>query len=185
MTIMNKTALVPIAEGVEEIEVTCIIDVLRRAKVAVTVASVDGITVTASRGVSLNADTLLTDVIDQEYDLIALPGGMGAAQAFRDCEILIEKLKKQAAAGKLYAAICATPELALNTHGLIGDKKATCHPGVAAGLADNPAINERVVVDGNLTTSRGPGTAIEFALALVGQLCGQTIADEIAKAILV
>ncbi len=181
---MSKTVLVPIAEGVEEIESMCIIDTIRRAKVEVIVASVDGLTVTGSRGVSINADHLLKDVIDREYDLIALPGGMGAAQAFRDSEMLISKLKEQDNAGKLFAAICATPELTLNTHGLIKDRKATCHPGVAAGLADNPAINERVVTDDNLTTSRGPGTAIEFALELVKQLCGADIADEIGKGML-
>ena len=182
---MTKTALVPIAQGVEEIEAVCIIDVLRRAEITVTVASVDTLTVTASRGVSINADVLLSDVIDQEFDLIALPGGMGAAQAFRDCNILINKLRKQASSGKLYAAICASPELALNTHGLIGKKRATCHPGVAAGLAKNPAIKERVVTDGNLTTSRGPGTAIEFALSLVAQLCEENIATEIGKGMLI
>ena len=182
---MSKTALIPIADGVEELEAVSIIDVLRRAKVAVTVASVHGITVVASRGVSINADALLEEVIDDEFDLIALPGGMGAAQAFRDCEILVDKLKRQAQTGKLYAAICACPELVLATHGLIGNKKATCYTGLAKQLASNPGLKEPVVVDGNLTTSRGPGTAIEFALALVTQLCGQATADEVAKGMLV
>ena len=182
---MVKTALVPIADGVEEIEAMSIIDVLRRAEIDVTVASVHGKTVTASRGVSINADVLLGEVVDSNFDMIALPGGLGAAQSFRDCETLISKLKKQADSGKLYAAICATPELALNTHGLIGNKNATCHPGCVDGLANNPALEERVVTDGNLTTSRGPGTAIEFALELVSQLCGKDKAQEIAKAMLV
>lgn len=182
---MPKTALVPISNGVEEIESMSIIDVLRRAQVDVTVASVHDKTITASRGVSITADVLLNDVIGKDFDLIALPGGMGAAQAFRDSEILIAKLKKQADTGKLYAAICASPELALCTHGLIGNKKATCYTSLAQGLANNPGLKERVVVDGNLITSRGPGTAIEFALTLVSVLCGKEVADQVAKGMLV
>ena len=182
---MAKSALVTISNGVEELEAVSIIDILRRGQIEVTVASVHEKTITASRGVSIVADTLLSDVIDQEFDLIVLPGGMGAAQAFRDSEMLAAKLKEQAAANKLYAAICASPELVLFTHGLIGDKIATCYTGLADGLASNPGLKERVAVDGNLITSRGPGTAIEFALTLVTELCGKDVADQVAQGMLV
>ena len=107
---MNKKVLVAIAEGIEEIEAVCIIDVLRRADSDVTVASVgDSLQITASRGVVLVADELIGGCKDQTYDLIALPGGMSGAENLRDCTILTDMLKEQKKSGRYYAAICASP----------------------------------------------------------------------------
>lgn len=179
---MNKQVLVPIANGTEEIEASTIIDVLRRAGADVTVASVGSLQVTASRGMKLVADITIADCANQAFDLIALPGGMPGAEHLRDCELLIELLKNQKAAGKLYAAICATPAVALAPHGLIDDKRATCYPSLQDQLP-KPS-NERVVVDGNCITSQGPGTAMEFAVELIAQLYGQAKADDVAGPLL-
>src|SRR5690606_29564650 len=117
---MAKRALVPIADGTEEIEAVCVIDTLRRADVDVTVASVMGrLQVTAARETKLVADVLIEDCADQVYDLVALPGGIPGAEHLRDSEVLTAILRAQAGAGKLYAAICAAPAVALHTHGLL------------------------------------------------------------------
>ena len=127
---MAKKVLVPIADGSEEIEAVCIIDTLRRAGAEVTVASVDKLQVTASRGVKLVADALIADCAGQTYDCIALPGGMPGAEHLRDSAELIEMLKKQKQAGRLYAAICASPAVVLQHHGLMEKVRATCFPGL-------------------------------------------------------
>lgn len=183
---MVNKVLIPIADGTEEIEAVCIIDTLRRAGLDVTVASVGKLQVTASRGVKLVADVLIADCKNQSYDCIALPGGMPGAEHLRDSAVLIEMLKKQKAAGKLYGAICASPVVALQPHGLLdGIRAATCFPSMRGKLPAANARDERVVVDGNCVTSQGPGTAIEFALKLVELLLGPQKAKDVAGPMLV
>lgn len=182
---MPKRVLVPIADGSEEIEAVCIIDTLRRAGAEVTVASVGKLQVTASRGVRMVADAKIGDCTGQTYDCIALPGGMPGAEHLRDSAELIEMLKKQKQAGRLYAAICASPAVVLRPHGLIEKVKATCFPGLQNKLDPAYLSKERVVVDGNCVTSQGPATAIEFALRLVERLFGPATAKEVGNAMLV
>ncbi len=177
-----KRVLVPIADGTEEMEAVCIIDILRRAGAEVTVASVDGLQVTASRGVKLVADTLIAGCTDEIYDLIAVPGGMPGAEHLRDCPVLAALLRAQSAAGRRYAAICAAPVVVLQHHGLLAGRRATCHPSFALQLHDPQSVEERVVVDGPCITSRGPGTAVEFALELVAQLYGAEKAQQVGAA---
>ena len=179
---MSKKVLVAIAEGIEELEAVTLIDVLRRAEADVTVASVGAKQVTASRGVKLVADAVISDCVGNVYDLIALPGGMPGAEHLRDSSQLTEMLKEQAASGRLYAAICASPAVALKPHGLLENKKATCYPSLLSEL-DNPE-QAKVVVDGNCITSQGPGTALEFALKLVELLFGTEKSGEVANAML-
>ena len=173
---MTERALVPIADGSEEIEAVCIIDTLRRAEVDVTVASVMGrLAITAARGTKIVADALIEECENETYDVIALPGGIPGAEHLRDCAGLVEMVTAQRDSGRLYGAICASPAVALLPHGLISGRRATCFPSylpVLAEAADVEAVEDRVVVDGNLVTSRGPGTAIEFALMLVEVLSG-------------
>ena len=178
---MSKKVLVPIADGTEEIEAVCIIDVLRRAGASVIVASVDQLQVNASRGVKLVADKLIADCVDDTYDLIALPGGMPGAEHLRDSKDLEKILKRQHQEGRLYAAICASPAVVLQHHGLLGRRQATCHPNFVQQLENTEAVERRVVVDGTCITSRGPGTALEFALKLVELLYGEQKAREIAQ----
>ncbi|XP_047342553.1 protein DJ-1 homolog B-like [Impatiens glandulifera] len=178
----NPKILVPIADGTEEMEATIIIDVLRRAKAEVVVASVgDTLEILASRKVKLVADTLLQDAAKLSYDLIVLPGGLGGAQAFSKSDILVEMLKNQLEANKPYGAICASPALVLEPHGLLKGKKATAFPAMCSKLSDQSEVENRVVVDGNLITSRGPGTSIEFALAIVEKFWSREKALELAK----
>jgi protein deglycase len=176
---MIKKVLVPIADGTEEIEAVCIIDVLRRAGAEVAVASVGEKTVNCSRGVQIVADKLIGDCTSESFDLIVLPGGVPGAQNLRDSADLKDLLKKQAGVGGFFAAICASPAVVLQAHGLLKNRRATSHPGFADQLEPNDSIESRVVVDGNCITSRGPGTALEFALALVEILYGEEKAKEV------
>jgi 4-methyl-5(b-hydroxyethyl)-thiazole monophosphate biosynthesis len=180
--IMSKKVLVVIADGAEELEAVTIIDVLRRAKVNVTVASVGDKQITASRGVNLVADVVISECVGNTYDLIALPGGMPGAEHLRDSKELTDMLKAQATSGRLYAAICASPAVALKPHGLLKDRKATCYPSLLSELEN--AEQARVVVDGNCITSQGPATALEFALKLVEILFDKQKSQEVAKAML-
>lgn len=182
---MCKKVLVPIADGIEEIEAVCIIDVMRRAGAEVTVASVTGLEVTASRGVNLVADRSITDCLDETFDLIALPGGMPGAEHLRDSEALRRLLVDQKEKGRLFAAICASPVVVLEHHGLLAGYRATCHPVFVDSLNNKDAVKERVVVDGACVTSRGPGTALEFSIKLVEMLFGFEKAVDVAEPMLV
>ncbi len=172
-----------VADGIEEIEAVCVIDILRRAEADVTVASVGDLQVTASRGVKITADVTISECVGRDYDLIALPGGLPGAEYLRDCGELVEMLKKQKQQGKLYAAICASPAVVLQYHGLLdGISKATCYPSLADKLGDKARKDERVVVDGNCITGQGPGVAMEFGVKLVEVLFGKSKAAEVATA---
>ena len=183
---MTPKVLVPIADGTEEIEAVCIIDVLRRAGADVTVASVErALQVTASRGVKIVADVLLEQCRDKTYDLIVLPGGIPGAEHLRDSQILQELLKRQHSEDRWYAAICAAPAVVLQPQGLLQGKRATSHPAFMERLDAARAETDRVVVDGRCITSRGPGTALEFALKLVEHLFGPSKAEEVANPMIV
>ncbi|CAL0310674.1 unnamed protein product [Lupinus luteus] len=176
--------LVPIANGTEEMEAVIIIDILRRAKADVVVASVgDKLEIGASRKVKLEADVLLDEAAKHSYDLIVLPGGLGGAEAFANSETLVCLLKKQRELNRYYGAICASPALVLEPHGLLKGKKATAFPAMSNKLSDQSEAENRVVVDGNLITSRGPGTSIEYGLAIVEKLFGRKVGLELAKTI--
>lgn len=177
---MPKKVLVPIADGTEEIEAVCIIDVLRRAGAFVTVVSVDGLQITGSNGVKIVADKLISDCTGDTYDLIALPGGMPGADHLRDSKELELMLKRQQREGRLYGAICASPAVVLQRHGLLGKRKATCHPYCVDQIENKDAIEDRVVVDNGCITSRGPGTALEFAIKLVELLYDKQKAKDVA-----
>ncbi|MFA6185914.1 MAG: DJ-1 family glyoxalase III [Phycisphaerae bacterium] len=182
---MSPKILVAVADGSEELEAIAIIDCLGRAGAEITIASVDKIQITTSRKVKITADCLIADCLGKTYDLIALPGGMPGAEHLRDSRELAEMLKKQKDSGRLYAAICASPAVVFEHHGLLAGKKATCFPTMAEKLKNKEAANQRVVVDGNCITSQGPGTALEFAIKLVERLFGGEKADSVAKAMLI
>lgn len=183
---MTTRALISLADGVEDIECVTLIDVLRRAEVEVVVASIEGRRmITCARGTRLTADTMLVDVLAQEFDLIVLPGGMPGAQHLAEHEPLAEKVREQAKAGKLFAAICAAPALALQQYGVLKQRRMTCYPAFSDRLSGCTFVDQPVVVDGNCITSQGPGTAMEFALTLVEQLQGKGKRREVAEAMLV
>lgn len=181
---MTKKVLVPIANGTEELEAVTIIDTLRRAGADVTVAAVgEGLQVTASRGVRFVADKHICDCVHDKFDLIALPGGMPGAEHLRDCDELIRQLRVQKNEGRLIGAICAAPAVVLAPQGLLDGRQATCFPSMQEKLKQ--ARKEPVVIDGNVITSQGPGTALRFALELVRQLFGPEKAKATAEPMLV
>jgi len=180
---MSAKVLVCIADGIEELESVTVIDVLRRAEADITVASVGELTVTASRKTKLQADKVIGDCSDEEFDLVVLPGGMPGAENLRDSPELDKILEEQKQQGRFYAAICASPAVVLRSKGLLEGKKATCHPSMKEKM-DNWQ-EQAVVIDGNCITSQGPGTAIEFALKLTELLFDKSKADQIAEAMLV
>ena len=182
---MAKKVLVPIADGIEELEAVGIIDTLRRADADVTVASVGLLQVTGSRGVKLTADTTLANCASATFDAIVLPGGMPGAEQLRDSAQLAEMLKAQKAAGRLLAAICAAPAVVLHHHGLLKNVKATCYPSMQSQLDADQVSRDRVVVHGQCITAQGPGVAIEFALKLVEMLYGPAKARDVGGAMLV
>ena len=181
---MALTALIPIADGSEDLETVTLIDVLRRANVKVTVASVmPSQTVVCARGTRIIADASIDECGGTSYDLIALPGGLPGAEHLRDSAPLTAMLTAQKEAGRWYAAICASPAVVFAAHGLIDDVTATCYPAMHGDLPC--AHTDDVVIHGRCITSQGPGTALVFALELVRLLCGEDAARETGAAMLV
>ena len=181
-----KRVLVPIADGSEEIETCCITDTLVRAGAEVTVASVEATTTcTMSRGLKIVADALVTDLGNDQFDLVALPGGMPGAERLRDSDALDAILRKQDARRAPLAAVCASPAVILKSKGLIDGRQATCYPAPPFVEALGDVSDGAVVRDGHITTSRGPGTSLKFALDLVDQLYGPEKAEELRAQMLV
>jgi protein deglycase len=175
-------ALVPLAEGFEEIEAVTIIDVLRRGGIEVITAALAGSPVRGSHGIALECDATLESVASRDFDAVVLPGGMPGAKNLKEDGRLRELVRRSAARGKLVGAICAGP-IALEAAGLLAGKRATSYPGHELPSAQR--VEEPVVTDGNIVTSRGPGTALEFALALVARLAGTETATRLRAAMLV
>jgi protein DJ-1 len=163
-------ALVLLATGAEEMEAVISIDVLRRGGIDVTVAGLDGRDpVRCSRGVVITPDMALDDV-DGEFDVLVLPGGAEGAKRLSESGRVGDLLRAQERADRWVAAICAAP-IALPSHGVFRGRSMTSHPSVRSLLVDWGEYSEHPVeADGNLITSRGPGTAFAFALRIVGAL---------------
>ena len=178
------SVLVPLAQGCEELEAVTVVDLLRRADIDVVTAGLDAQRVRASRGMLLVPDMTLDVALQQEFDMIVLPGGLPGADHLRDDARVIAVLKKMAAADKYTAAICAAPRV-LARAGLLDGKRATSFPG-ALDIDTVPGIDYQemaVVTDGKVITSRGPGTAMDFALTLVEVLAGKQRRDKVEAAL--
>jgi 4-methyl-5(b-hydroxyethyl)-thiazole monophosphate biosynthesis len=169
-------ALVALAQGCEELEAVTVIDLLRRANIEVVSAGLSPDPVICSRGVVLIADTTLKKAAQMDdFDIVILPGGLPGADNLADSPLLNQVLKKMAAEGKYIAAICAAPRV-LAKAGLLEGKRVTAYPGFIEG-GNYPGVHYTggaVEVDGKIVTSRGPGTAMDFALTLIGLLAGET-----------
>lgn len=163
--------LVPLAQGVEELEAVTVVDLLRRAGIEVVTAGLDAAPVKGSRGTVLMPDTTLDKAIEREYDMLVLPGGQPGATHLEQDPRIIALIRKMAEAERFTAAICAAPRV-LARAGVLEGKRATSFPG-ALDPTQWPRVrleNRAVVTDGKVITSRGPGTAMDFALELIEQL---------------
>lgn len=178
------TVLVPLAQGCEELEAVTIIDLLRRAGITVITAGLQDGPVKASRGTVLLPDTTLEQVTAAQLDMIALPGGLPGADNLNQDPRIHQLLKDLAARHKYTAAICAAPRV-LATAGLLDGRHATSYPGSLDGfeVQDLHYEEQPVVVDGTIITSRGPGTAMDFALTLVEVLVGKAKRDAVEAAL--
>ena len=173
--------LVPLAPGFEEIEAVTIVDVLRRAGLDVVVAGLAAGPVRGSHGIEIATDAALADVDGESFAMLVLPGGPGTRQLMAD-ERVLALVRSFHARGAPTAAICAAP-LVLHAAGIVRGVTVTAHPSVRAELTEARVVDTPAVVrSGTVTTSQGAGTAFEFALALVTELCGAAKADELARA---
>jgi 4-methyl-5(b-hydroxyethyl)-thiazole monophosphate biosynthesis len=187
---MPKRAIVLLADGFEEIEALTPVDYLRRAGVEVTIAAIgENLALTGARGVSVNAGAALGELVKQgkaadSWDAVILPGGMPGAANLAASTETGALVREMAAAGKWVCAICASPAVVLAPLGLLSGKNFTCYPGMEARVRDGKWSEDRVVIDGNIITSRGPGTAGDFAVAIIGKLAGEAEGQRVAEAAL-
>lgn len=182
-----KRVLVPLAEGFEEIEAVAIVDTLRRAGIEVVTAALQpsaALLVAGAHGIHVRADAELGRVDGASFDMLVLPGGMPGTKHLREDARVIALVRQLHAAGKHVAAICAAPTV-LAQAGVLEGVSATAFPGVRDQLAGAKVEHvQRVVKSGKLVTSQGPGTAIEFAIALVRELAGAAQADELERSMI-
>lgn len=170
-----------LAEGFEEIEAVTPIDILRRGGVEVRTCSIsDSKVVTGAHGIPFTADTILADLSDEE-EVILLPGGMPGTLHLKACDVLCSRIREHRAKGGILAAICAAPTV-FGELGLLENESATCYPGMEDGLFCKTVSNEKSVLSGKILTSRGAGTAADFAFSLLTLLKGKEIADQLARA---
>jgi len=180
-----KKALVPFARGFEDIEAISIVDVLRRGGVEVVTASLgDKFTVRSAHNVLMRADALLSDVLENEYDAIILPGGGEGTQNLMACEPLKERLRRQKAEGGLVCAICAAPTV-LEAAGVIEDEDVTCYPSCMPQMKRPVQIDVPVIADRQIITGQGPGAAPLFALVVLAHLMDEKVAHSVANGMLV
>ncbi|MCC7518039.1 MAG: DJ-1/PfpI family protein [Verrucomicrobiae bacterium] len=180
---IRPTTLALLADGFEEIEAITVVDVLRRAGVAVTVAGLRDGPIEAARQTRHLAETTLETVGERLFDAIVLPGGQPGTNHLKSDSRVREAVLRHARAGKWVAAICAAP-LVLQDLGLLSGRRITSHPSVASEFPGAHYAEDRVVVDGRIVTSRAAGTAFEFSLKLAELLAGVSAAREITAATL-
>ena len=181
-----KRALVLLADGFEEVEAITSIDFLRRADIDVVAVGVTGRDVEGGHEIRVLSDVTI-DELDtgddggclDEYDALIVPGGAAGAKNIAADERAMKLVRGALRDGKLVAAICAAPGLVLGANDLLGAHRFTCYPGFESHATSGSFVEDRVVVDGNLITSRGPGTAAEFAEAIVNRLVGSDAASEL------
>ncbi len=176
--------IIPLAEGFEEIEAVTSIDLLRRGEIEVTTVALAGNEVKGAHGIVIKADQKISAVQAADYDGIVLPGGMPGSVNLRDNQIVINLVSQLFEQNKLVAAICAAP-IVLEKAGILRGKQATSYPNFDQEMPSCDYREERVVLDQNIITGRGPGVALEFSLAIVQYLSGEEKAGQLKKALLV
>lgn len=175
---------VHLAEGFEEIEALTVVDLLRRAEISVKTVSMEkGLEVKGAHDILVKADIMFSDADYEECEMIVLPGGMPGTSNLMKNEDLLNRIKEFNREGKNIAAICAAPMI-LGEIGILDGKKATIYPGMESHLKQGEYKDMPVVVDGNIITSKGPATAMTFALELVGILKDEAAKEETSKGLL-
>ncbi|MGE8179497.1 DJ-1 family glyoxalase III [Pseudomonas fluorescens] len=183
---MTFRALITLAEGIDDLQAVTLIDVLRRAKVEVVVASIESRRMlTCARGTRLTADAMLIDVLAQPFDLVVLPGGAVGAQRLAAHQPLLQLVQDQSAAGRMFAGIAESPALALQAFGVLRQRRMTCLPSASHQLLGCTFVDQPVVIDGNCITAQGSSAALAFALVLVERLCGKAVRAAVAGELLV
>jgi 4-methyl-5(b-hydroxyethyl)-thiazole monophosphate biosynthesis len=177
-----KTVLL-LAPGYEELEAVAIVDILRRAAIDVLVAGTVAGPVASARDVKIIPDVELEEIKDELFDLVILPGGIDGTENLSGDARVVAMLERQVANNKGIGAICAAPTL-FDRHGISKGRTITCHPICRSDVRSSELSDQRVVMDGNIITSQGPGTAIEFALKLVEFLAGKEKMLEVNKGVL-
>jgi len=172
-------ALVLLAAGFEELEAVTVIDLLRRGGIEVVSAGLEAGAIIGSRGIRVLADTTLEAVGEAAFDLLVLPGGQPGTRNLLADERVTAWVRRMTAAGAWVAAICAAPSV-LAAAGVLDGRRATSFPGSLAAFPAVHSVGQAVVEDGSFITSRGPGTAIDFALHLIERLAGRARRDEVA-----
>ncbi len=179
-----KRAMIILAEGFEEMEAVAPIDVLRRAEVEVTVAGLDRDHVKAARGTVIKTDKVF-DGGEPLPDALVFPGGLPGAENLAGSAMVKDYIRKMDSENRVIAAVCAAPALVLGPAGVLKGKKATCYPGLEKNFDISVKhVKDEVVQDGNIITSRGPGTALPFALKIAENLVGKAKAGMLAEQML-
>lgn len=180
---MNKKVYIFLADGFEDIEGLTVVDLMRRADIDIKTVSIKkSREITTSHGITMLTDLTFAETDFTDADMLVLPGGMPGTKYLNEYQPLRDLLTDFYKKGGKVAAICAAPTV-LASLGFLEKRKATAYPSCMEGLAGAERSLESVVVDGNVTTSRGLGTAVDFALSLIGQLLGEKKADEIAESV--
>lgn len=178
--IAMKKALVPLADGFEDIEAVAVIDVLRRGGVEVVTAALSSDPFALSaHGIRMSTDAILEDVLDSHWDAIILPGGGQGTANLMACEPLAERLRAQKESGGLLCAICAAPTV-LAAIGVLEDEDVTCYPSCAEDMG-RPVVHVPAIADGQIITGQGPGAAMTFAFAVLMHLAGEEVAHQVAE----
>ena len=173
-----------LADGFEEIEGLTVVDILRRAGIDISMISINGKKkVTGAHGIALDTDEDIVQCDPDKLDMLVLPGGMPGTTTLAACEKLTEALKKADQEKRGIAAICAAPSV-LGDLGFLKGKKAVCYPGFESRLTGAEVLAVPVVTDGHITTSRGMGTAIAFALELTKRLKDEETAKQVGRSII-
>ena len=180
---MSKKVYIFLADGFEDIEGLTVVDLMRRADIDIKTVSIkESKEITTSHGISMLTDLVFVETDFSDADMLVLPGGMPGTKYLNEYQSLRDLLADFYRKGGKVAAICAAPTVFASL-GFLKGRKATAYPSCMDGLAGAERSLESVVVDGNVTTSRGLGTAVDFALSLIGQLLGEKKADEIAESV--
>lgn len=177
-------AAVLFAQGFEEVEALTPVDFMRRAGIEVTMAGVGGDRIKGGHSILVEADTPIGPLDPGEYDAVVLPGGMPGAENIAASAEAVAFIKAVYEKGGLVAAICAAPAVVLDPLGILKGRRATCYPGFESRFRDAVFTEERVVLDGKVITSRGPGSAAEFALAIIRYLKDEEVAEKLRRATL-